>query len=90
MKVFFQEYKWLLGLLITVFVVSISYKNKKVEKKGHNLYPIYVLLLIFWILNIIDTLIPIPAEHYKIADGRNSNMTNQISSVNQQFQPKTT
>ncbi len=48
-------------LLIVIFIVYISYqskKNEKNKKKEHNLYLIYVLLCIFWILNIIDTLIP--------------------------------
>lgn len=41
---------------ITILVVSLSYKN--VNRKGHNLYFIYLLLSIFWILNIIDALLP--------------------------------
>lgn len=45
-------------LLIVIFVVYTSYQHKKNKKKGHNLYFIYVLLSIFWILNIVDTLIP--------------------------------
>lgn len=48
-------------LLIVLFIVFVSYKGKKKEKnkkKEHNLYLIYILLSIFWILNIIDTLIP--------------------------------
>jgi len=45
-------------LLVAVFVVYVSYQHKKKKKKGHNLYFIYLLLSLFWILNIIDTLIP--------------------------------
>lgn len=45
-------------ILIAILIVYISYQDKKNKKKGHNLYFIYVLLSIFWILNIIDTLIP--------------------------------
>lgn len=45
-------------LLTVIFVVYTSYQHKKNKKKGHNLYFIYVLLSLFWILNIIDTLIP--------------------------------
>jgi len=42
-------------LLITVFTIYISSK----EKKGkHSLYKIYLLLSLFWVLNIIDILIP--------------------------------
>lgn len=44
-------------IFIAVFIVYVSYQNKK-DKRKHNLYFIYVLLSIFWVLNIIDTLIP--------------------------------
>jgi len=45
-------------LFIVIFVVYISSQNKKGKGKGHNLHVIYLLLSLFWILNIIDTLIP--------------------------------
>ncbi len=50
----------LILFLFIVFVVVISYldQRKKKKKKSFNLYTIYVLLLFFWILNIIDILIP--------------------------------
>jgi hypothetical protein len=41
---------------IVLSVVYISHKDKK--KKSNNLYTIYLLLSFFWILNIIDILIP--------------------------------
>jgi hypothetical protein len=41
-----------------IFSVYTSYKNSKTKFKGHSLYAIYVLLLLFWILNIVDILIP--------------------------------
>lgn len=44
--------------IIALFTVYISHKNAKKKTKGHNLYTIYLLLLFFWILNIIDILIP--------------------------------
>jgi hypothetical protein len=52
-----------LGLNVLLFIivlsaVCISRKNKKKKIKGHNLYTIYLLLSFFWILNIIDILIP--------------------------------
>ena len=47
----------LLLLLVVIFVVYTSYQHKN-KKKGYNLYFIYFLLSVFWILNIIDTLIP--------------------------------
>jgi len=45
-------------LLVVIFIVYASYQNKKKRKKGHNLYLIYLLLSVFWILNIVDALIP--------------------------------
>jgi hypothetical protein len=48
----------LLLLMFVIAVVYISYKNSKKRIKGHNLYVIYLLLLFFWIVNILDILIP--------------------------------
>ncbi|MFA5888169.1 MAG: hypothetical protein WC852_05670 [Candidatus Nanoarchaeia archaeon] len=45
-------------LLFVVLSVFIAYKDSKSRKAKHNLYPVYVLLLVFWILNIVDVLIP--------------------------------
>lgn len=42
-------------LSVAIFIVYISHKYKK---KGYNLYIIYILLSLFWVLNIIDALIP--------------------------------
>ncbi len=50
-----------LNILLFVFILMItmiSYKNSRKKTKGHNPYAIYVLLLFFWLLNIIDILIP--------------------------------
>ena len=52
-----------LGLNLLIFIVVlvaifISYKDTKKKAKGYSLYAIYVLLSFFWILNIIDILIP--------------------------------
>ncbi|MDD5699973.1 MAG: hypothetical protein PHH00_02150 [Candidatus Nanoarchaeia archaeon] len=44
--------------IIVLIVVYISRKNIKKRAKRHNLYAIYLLLSFFWILNIIDILIP--------------------------------
>jgi hypothetical protein len=43
---------------IALFTVYVSHNNTKKKTKGHNLYVIYLLLSLFWILNIIDILIP--------------------------------
>ncbi len=56
----------LLLLSFVLFVVYISYKNSKKKTKGHNLYAIYVLLLFFWILNIIDILIPTFFQNFQL------------------------
>lgn len=45
-------------LVLAVFIIYTSHKKNKAKKKGTNLYIIYVLLSIFWVLNILDTLIP--------------------------------
>jgi hypothetical protein len=58
-----------LNLLLLVFVlvvVYISYKNSKKKTKGHNLYVIYILLLFFWILNIVDILIPTFFQNFQL------------------------
>ncbi|MBS3143773.1 hypothetical protein J4446_02780 [Candidatus Woesearchaeota archaeon] len=47
----------LLNLLLFIFLVVIVYNLYK-KSKNKNLYLIYSLLLIFWILNIIDVMIP--------------------------------
>ena len=48
----------LILLILISFVYYIAHKDSKTKKKGHNLYAIYMLLFVFWILNIIDILIP--------------------------------
>ncbi len=48
----------LLLLAIIGVVVYISYQNKIKKARRNNLYVIYILWSIFWVLNIIDALIP--------------------------------
>jgi len=45
-------------LLFVVIIFLLSYKKSKIKKRGLNLYFAYILLFIFWILNIIDLLVP--------------------------------
>jgi len=46
-------------LIFVIIAVYTSYKeSKKKIKKNHNLYIIYVLLLFFWILNIVEIFVP--------------------------------
>jgi hypothetical protein len=53
---------------IVLFVVYTSYKDKKKKTKSHkhNLYFIYLLLSFFWILNIIDILIPSFFQNFQL------------------------
>lgn len=41
-----------------ILVVYIAHKNFKNKKRKHNLHAIYILLSAFWILNVIDILVP--------------------------------
>ena len=51
--------------LFILCIVFISYISKDKSKK-HNLYFIYVMLLFFWLLNIIDILIPRFLQNYQL------------------------
>lgn len=46
----------ILFFLIIILMAYMAYKNS--ERKKHWLYAIYMLLFVFWILNIIDIVIP--------------------------------
>ena len=55
----------LVYLLVNIFLlgfvimgVYISHNEKKSKLKHNNLYTIYILLFIFWIINILEILIP--------------------------------
>jgi len=48
------------------FVLFIAYQNSKNKQKGKNLLIIYLLLFIFFFLNIINVLIPEFLQLYKI------------------------
>jgi O-antigen/teichoic acid export membrane protein len=48
------------------FVLFVAYKESKNKQKGKSLYFIYLMLFIFWILNVIDILIPKFLEIYQI------------------------
>jgi hypothetical protein len=55
----------LLLFSIVLSVVFISY-HSKTKNRAHNFYAIYVLLSFFWILNIIDILMPTFFHMYQI------------------------
>jgi len=51
----------LLNIVILGFVCSVlfvAYKDSKKKKKDNSLFMIYLLLSIFWILNVVDVLLP--------------------------------
>jgi len=53
------------GLIIT-HKESQTYKESKNKKKSSNIYVIYTLLFVFWILNIIEVLIPNFLQFYQL------------------------
>nr|MBA4405626.1 hypothetical protein [Nanoarchaeum sp.] len=53
-------------LLLVVFTVSLAYNSSEYKRKGHNIYAVYVLLLVFWIINIFDILVPNFLDNIKL------------------------
>ncbi len=53
-------------LVFVSFILSIAYKDSRNKRKGKNLFIIYMLMFIFWILNVIDILIPRFLEFYQM------------------------
>ncbi|MCX6748995.1 MAG: hypothetical protein NT076_05320 [Candidatus Pacearchaeota archaeon] len=45
-------------LLFVISIVYIAHRNRQNSSKHNNFYIVYILLLIFWIFNILDILIP--------------------------------
>jgi len=45
-------------VFITIMIYSAYHNSEKHSKKKLNLYAIYILLFIFWILNVLEILIP--------------------------------
>jgi len=57
----------LINLILFLFVsTTLYYAYKHSKKKKNNLYAIYVLLFIFWILNIIDILVPSFLQYFQL------------------------
>jgi hypothetical protein len=44
--------------ILMIIIVLIAYHLRKKKRKSHSIFFIYVLLLAFWILNILDILVP--------------------------------
>src|SRR4030042_110497 len=53
-------------LVIALFILISGYKDTRKKQKGKNLFIIYVLLFLFWVLNIIDILIPNFLQLYQL------------------------
>lgn len=53
-------------LIFVLIIVYISYKNSRNKSKGHNLYVVYLLLLFFWILNVLDILVPTFFQNFQL------------------------
>jgi hypothetical protein len=53
-------------LLFASFVLFVAYKDSKKKQKEKNLFIIYLLLFVFWILNVVDTLIPKFLQFYQL------------------------
>jgi len=56
----------LILLLFVSFILFIAYKDSKNKQKGKSLFIIYLMLFIFWILNVIDVLIPKFLQIYQL------------------------
>jgi hypothetical protein len=56
-----------INLLLLVFVLAVIYTSQKHKKKRKNsLYIIYVLLFVFWLLNVLDIHVPEIFETFQI------------------------
>lgn len=64
-----REVHLALSLMLLVFIaliVYMAYHRSIKKKKNYNLYFIYMLLSVFWVLNIIDILIPPMMEVFRL------------------------
>lgn len=53
-------------LAVAIFGIYIANKQSKNKKKKSNLHIIYILLFVFWILNIIEVLMPSFLAFYQV------------------------
>jgi len=59
----------LIHLILFIFIsiiTYISYKNSKKKRKGKHLHGIYILLFAFWILNILDIVVPNALQTFQL------------------------
>lgn len=61
-----QEVDFVMNVVLLIIVLYVIYHSRSQGKKTHHLYMIYVLLAIFWVLNIIDILIPQFLQGYQL------------------------
>jgi len=52
--------------LFVAFIALMAYKESKNKKKTHGLYFAYIFLFIFWLLNILDILIPNAFQSFQL------------------------
>ena len=52
--------------LFLIVVIWISYKESREKRKGQHLHGIYILLFAFWILHIIDLIIPSALQFFQL------------------------
>ena len=53
-------------LIFVSFILFIAHKDSKNKQKGKNLLAIYLLLFVFWVLNVIEILIPRFLQMYNL------------------------
>lgn len=64
-----HEIQFILNIILLFFVSFVlltAYRDSKDKKKGKSLLLIYFLLFVFWILNVIDIIIPKFLELFKL------------------------
>lgn len=56
----------ILLFLLVSFILFVAYKDSKKKQKEKGLFVIYLLLFAFWILNVVDTLLPKFLQFYQM------------------------
>jgi hypothetical protein len=64
-----MEVSLLLNMVLLLFVsviLLIAYRESRKKQKGKGLFAIYLLLFVFWILNVIDIMLPKFLQLYQL------------------------
>jgi len=56
----------ILLLLLVSFILFSAYRDSKKKQRENGLFIIYLLLFVFWILNVVDTLLPRFLQFYQM------------------------